>query len=74
MGYCLNAAQADQVLSALRKDYRVYAPKRFPKQGRYSDTDVIRYAEVERFGDIVWEVKSDYPVKEVLSPTTQAIL
>ena len=73
MGYCLNAAQADQVLSALRKDYRVYAPKRFPKQGRYSDTDVIRYAEVERFGDIVWEVKSDYPVKEVLSPIQQAI-
>lgn len=73
MGYSLNAAQADQVLSALRQDYRVYAPKRFPKQGRFSDTDVIRYAEVERFQDIVWQEKSDYPAKEVITPIQQAI-
>lgn len=73
MGYSLNTVQADQVLGALQKDYRVYAPKRFPKQGRYSDTDVIRYAEVEHFSDIVWDIKSDYPAKEVLSPIQQAI-
>ena len=66
MGYSLTAVQAQQVLDAIRKDYRVYAPKRFPKQGRYSDTDVVRYAEVERLEDIVWQVKSDYPAKEVL--------
>ena len=61
MGYTLDMVQADQVLSALRKDYRVFAPRRFPKQGRYSDTDIIRYGEVERFSDIVWAEKSDYP-------------
>ena len=42
MGYSLTAVQAQQVLDAIRKDYRVYAPKRFSKQGRYSDTDVVR--------------------------------
>lgn len=73
MGYRLDRAQGDEVLSALKKDYRVYAPKRYPKQGRYSDTDVIRYGEVEAFGDIVWDVKSDYPAKEVLTPIQQAI-
>lgn len=73
MGYTLNTAQANQVLDALRKDYTVYAPKRFRNQGRYSDTDVIRYAEVERWEDIVWDVKSDYPAKEVLTPIQQAI-
>ena len=57
----------------LRKDYRVFAPRRFPKQGRYSDTDIVRYAEVERFSDIVWDVKSDYPAKEVLTPIQQTI-
>ena len=36
MGFSLTAAQADAVLSALKQDYRVYAPKRFPKQGRYT--------------------------------------
>ena len=73
MGYSLTAAQAEQVLAAIRRDYRVYAPKRFPKQGRYSDTDVIRYGEVEHAGEIVWREKSDYPAKEVISPIQQAI-
>ena len=73
MGYTLNTAQANQVLAALRKDYTVYAPKRFRNQGRYSATDVIRYDEVERWEDIVWDVKSDYPAKEVLTPIQQAI-
>lgn len=73
MGYSLTAAQAEQVLAAIRRDYRVYAPKRFPKQGRYSDTDVIRYGEVEHAGEIVWREKSDYPAKEVVSPIQQAI-
>lgn len=73
MGYTLNTAQADQALQSLRRDYRVYGPRRFPKQGRYSDTDIIRYAEIEHFGDIVWEEKSDYPAKEVITPIQQSI-
>ncbi|MBD5133663.1 MAG: anaerobic sulfite reductase subunit AsrA [Clostridiales bacterium] len=73
MGYTLNTAQANQVLAVLRKDYTVYAPKRFRNQGRYSATDVIRYDEVERWEDIVWDVKSDYPAKEVLTPIQQAL-
>ena len=35
MGYSLNAVQAEAVLQALKQNYSVYAPKRFPKQGRY---------------------------------------
>ncbi|MCB6367143.1 anaerobic sulfite reductase subunit AsrA [Intestinibacillus massiliensis] len=73
MGYLLTMDQGDDVLEALRKDYRVYAPKRFPQEGRYSDTDMIRYAEVESFGDIVWDTKSDFPAKEVLSPIQQTL-
>ncbi len=73
MGYTLNRQQADALLAALSKDYTVYAPKRFLNQGRYSATDVIRYAEVERFEDIVWQTKSDYPAKEVLTPIQQAL-
>lgn len=73
MGYTLTVAQANEVLATLRKDYAVYAPKRFPSQGRYSATDVIRYDEVERWEDIVWDVKSDYPAKEVLTPIQQAL-
>lgn len=73
MDYLLNPAQADAVLEALSRDFTVYAPKRFPKQGRYSDTDVIKYDQVEKFSDIVWDVKSDYPAKEVISPIQQTL-
>ncbi len=73
MGYSLTPAQADEVLGALRRRYCVYAPRRFPNQGRYSGVDVVRYAPVERFADIVWRQKSDYPVKEVISPIQQAL-
>ncbi len=73
MGYALSDTQAGEVLSALRKDYTVYAPKRFKNQGRYSATDVIRYGEIEQISDIVWDRKSDYPAKEVLSPIQQSL-
>ena len=68
MEYALSAAQADEVLRALSRDFTVCAPKRFPKAGRYSDTDIVRYDRVEKFSDIVWETKSDYPAKEAVSP------
>lgn len=73
MSYALSIGQADQALRALAERYDIYAPKRFPKQGRFSDTDVIRYDKVERASDIVWDVKSDYPAKEVITPIQQAI-
>lgn len=73
MGYYVNAGQANDILAKLRETYKIYAPKRFPKQGRYSDTDIIRYAEVETLEDIVFDQKSDYPAKEVLTPIQQAV-
>lgn len=73
MGYQLNPAQADTLLAALAKDYRIYAPKRSRAQGRFSDTDIIAYGEVKKFDEIVWDTKSDYPAKEVITPIQQAI-
>lgn len=73
MGYRLDTEQTAQLLDRLSKDYKIYAPKRFPKQGRYSDTDIIRYDEIHTPGEIVWNEKSDYPAKEVISPIQQAL-
>ena len=73
MSYAVNSEQAKALFSALAEKYTLYAPKRFPKQGRYSDTDVIRYAPVARLEEIVFDEKSDYPAKEVLSPIHQAL-
>ena len=73
MSYELSIREADQALRTLGEKYDIYAPKRFPKQGRFSDTDVIRYDKVNSVGEIVWDVKSDYPAKEVINPIQQAI-
>lgn len=57
----------------LKKSYLVYAPKRFLKQGRFCDTDIIKYDVIESADEIVFDVKSDYAAKEVLSPITETL-
>jgi len=73
MSYILSSEKADALFSELKKQYRIYAPKRFKAQGRFSDTDIIRYAEVSSLEEIVFDEKSDYPAKEVISPIQQAL-
>lgn len=73
MSYFLSNEQANQVLKELKKTYRIFAPKRFPKAGRYSDTDIVRYAEVDTVEEIVFDQKSDFPAKEVINPIQETI-
>lgn len=73
MGYILNPEKADALFSELKKQYRIYAPKRFPGTGRFSDTDLIKYAEVASLNEVEFHEKSDFPAKEVISPIQQAI-
>ncbi|MGL5478256.1 MAG: anaerobic sulfite reductase subunit AsrA [Clostridium sp.] len=73
MGYKLNIEEFNNFLEELGKEYKIYAPKRFEKEGRYSDTDLIKYAEVKEFNDIVYKEKSDFPAKEVISPVNQTL-
>ena len=73
MGFSLNFEKANALLTELKKEYKVYAPKRFEKQGRYSDTDIIRYDEIDRVEDIVVDEKSTYSPKEIIFPITQTI-
>lgn len=46
MGYNLSFNEVNTLFEELKKDYKIYAPKRFEKQGRYSDTDIIRYYKI----------------------------
>jgi len=73
VGYKINQTKVNEILKELSKEYDIYAPKRFAKQGRYSDTDIIRYDIIEKAEDIVFDEKSDFPAKEVLSPITQTL-
>lgn len=73
MGYKVNCEKINDILKELSAEYDIYAPKRFLKAGRYSDTDIIRYDIIEKAEDIVFDEKSDFPAKEVLSPITQTL-
>ena len=73
MGYSLNDRETDALFDRLAAEYKIYAPKRFAKQGRYSDTDIVRYDEIHTAEEIVWDKKSDFSAKEVLTPVTEPI-
>ena len=73
MGRRLSNEQFNQVLTRLRGEYDIYAPKRFEKQGRFSDTDLIRYDQIETVEEIVWAEKSTFSPKDVVIPVTQTL-
>lgn len=73
MGYNLSFQEVNALFENLKKDYKIYAPKRFKKQGRYSDTDIIRYDEISTIEEIVFKEKSEYPVKEIITPINQTL-
>jgi len=73
MGYIANMNQLDMLICWWKKDYRVFAPKRFAGGGRFSDTDMIRYGEIDRADDIVFDEKSDQSFKEILTPVSQTL-
>ena len=73
MGYKLLSNEINNLFEELKKEYKIYAPKRFSKQGRYSDTDIIKYDEISSFEEIVYDKKSTYPAKEIITPINQTL-
>ena len=73
MGYKVSFDEVNQIFADLSSEYEIWAPKRFPGKGRYSDTDIIRYDKVKTVEEIVFDEKSDFPAKEVLSPITEPL-
>jgi anaerobic sulfite reductase subunit A len=73
MGYKLKVEEFNKGLNELRKKYRIYAPKVLEGQGRFSDTDIVRYGEVSKIEEIEFNKKSAFSYKEVLLPITQTL-
>lgn len=73
MGYKLTYPEVNELFNKLRKEYKIFAPKRYKGEGRFSDTDIIKYAEVESVEEIVFDEKSTYPAKEVLTPISETM-
>lgn len=73
MGYKISLDDMNLALEELSKDYMIYAPKVFEGEGKFSDTDLIRYGEVEGLEEIVFDEKSDYSFKEALTPISEVL-
>ena len=69
----LNVEGFNAGLEKLKKDYKIFAPKSFACRGTYSDTDLIKYDEVYRFEDMVFDRKSAFSAKEVMLPINQVL-
>ena len=73
MGYKIHRDTFNEALNQLSKEYSIYAPKRFIGGGTYSDTDRIRYGEVQSLNEIVFDLKSEFSYKEILTPISQTL-
>lgn len=73
MGYVASREQFGKLFSYWKKEYDIWAPKRFPGGGRFSDTDAVRYAVVQEADEIEFEVKSAYSWKETVLPPSETL-
>lgn len=73
MGYRLNVTAWDKVISELSQEYLIFAPKLFEMGDRFSDKDMVRYGEIDKAEDIIFNEKSSNSFKEVLMPITQTL-
>jgi anaerobic sulfite reductase subunit A len=64
----------DNIINELKKEYKIYAPKRLKKRGWKTNTDLIRYGEISFVAEIVYDTKSDFSPKEVFHPISQTLL
>lgn len=70
--YSVRADRMANVFARLKENYRLFAPKRFPKRGP-KGSDLIRYGEISDFSEIVYKEKAHFSPKEVFYPISQTM-
>ena len=73
MGFVYNKEDFNKVIEALKENYRIYAPVLKVGEGRFRDTDVIRYDFIDRIEDAELETRSDFSFKEILIPLSETL-
>ncbi|MBQ1331867.1 MAG: anaerobic sulfite reductase subunit A [Lachnospiraceae bacterium] len=73
MGYVLSTEGFDRTLAKLGERYRIFAPVLKAGEGRFKDTDVIRYDYVRSLEEMELETRSDYSFKEILLPISETL-
>ncbi len=73
MGYRIKTDEFNKVLNSLKDDYVIYAPKLLKDKGHFSDTDLVKYEEINTVEEIEFEKKSRFSFKEILLPITETL-
>ena len=73
MGTKLSIANFDNYIKELKKDYKIYAPVVMKGKGTFSDTDTVRYAEINSIKEVEFNKKANFSAKEVLLPITETL-
>ncbi|MBQ1292661.1 MAG: anaerobic sulfite reductase subunit A [Clostridiales bacterium] len=73
MGFVYKTEEFNKVLETLESKYRIFAPVLKVGEGRFRDTDVIRYDYISRIEDAELEERSDFSFKEILIPLSETM-
>lgn len=73
MGFRFEKSSFNEALKNISKEYKIYAPKVLNGKGTFSDTDSIKYAEVDSIEDMEFNEKSTFSYKETILPITQTL-
>ncbi|MGM0601118.1 MAG: anaerobic sulfite reductase subunit AsrA [Candidatus Rifleibacteriota bacterium] len=61
------------LFSQLNEKFRIVGPVRFKKLGRFSDTDLVKYAELKTFDDLELSDKSNLSPKSLVFPPDETM-
>jgi len=73
MAYKLTVEKFNQYLTNLAKEYIIFAPVLLQGKGAFTNTDCVRYQEIKKFEEIEYRKKSNFSLKEILTPITQTL-
>ncbi len=73
MGYVLSNEGINKAFEALRKEYRIFAPVLKVGEGRFKDTDVIRYDFVDSYDEVEMDKRSDFSYKDIVTPLSESM-
>jgi anaerobic sulfite reductase subunit A len=73
MGFVVNTEKFDGLIKELQKSYKIFAPVTQKGKGTFSDTDSVRYVEINSISEVEFNKKSSFSPKEVLLPITQTL-
>ncbi len=73
MGYQMTVEKINEVFNQWSKENYIYAPKKFAGKGAFSDTDSVRYDEINRVDEIEFDLKSNFSFKEFLLPLSETL-